>query len=151
MYIVPTRKSCSQIYCLTISPSLFLHSWSAAERHVLSETGEIFLRKVLQVDTHSKRGDPTEPKIMVSVMCIVMIITFIGISCVFRIQFFLWWIVDEDVLTLNDRAILLHSWGVCMIGLLLSNPFCTNMIALTLSIHTTMECLGTVNRSIVGT
>ena len=26
----------------------------------------MFLRKVLQVDTHSKKGDPTEPRIMVS-------------------------------------------------------------------------------------
>ena len=36
-----------------------------AERNVLSGAGEIFLRKVLQVDTYSKKGDPTEPKTLV--------------------------------------------------------------------------------------
>ena len=37
----------------------------AAERHLLNDGCDIFLRKVLQVDTHSKKGDPTEPKILV--------------------------------------------------------------------------------------
>lgn len=36
------------------------------ERQVLSQAGHIFLKKVLQVDTHAKKGDPTEPKILVS-------------------------------------------------------------------------------------
>ncbi len=40
---------------------------SAAERSVLVGAGEIFLRKVLQVDTFSKKGDPTEPKTLVNI------------------------------------------------------------------------------------
>ena len=38
---------------------------SGAERNVVG-TGEVFLKKVLQVDTFSKKGDPTEPKTLVS-------------------------------------------------------------------------------------
>ncbi len=35
---------------------------------MLVGAGEIFLRKILQVDTFSKKGDPTEPKTLVIIM-----------------------------------------------------------------------------------
>ena len=31
----------------------------------MGEGCEVFLKKVLQVDTHSKKGEPTEPKTLV--------------------------------------------------------------------------------------
>lgn len=37
-----------------------------AERKLLSGAGEIFLCKSVQVDSHSKKGDPTEPRNLVS-------------------------------------------------------------------------------------
>ena len=38
---------------------------SDTERQLLGEGCEVFLKKVLQVDTHSKKGEPTEPKTLV--------------------------------------------------------------------------------------
>ena len=37
----------------------------AAEQQILGGDHDIFLRKVLHVDAHSKKGDPTEPKTLV--------------------------------------------------------------------------------------
>lgn len=37
-----------------------------ADRKQLSAAGEIFLSKTLQVDSHSKKGDSTEPRTLVS-------------------------------------------------------------------------------------
>ena len=38
-----------------------------AERKQLSSAGDIFLSKTVHIDTHSKKGDGTEPRTLVSV------------------------------------------------------------------------------------
>lgn len=39
-----------------------------AERRLLSDAGDIFLSKAVQVDGHSKKGGSTEPRTLVSVL-----------------------------------------------------------------------------------
>jgi len=43
-----------------------LHCTVEAERKQLSSAGDLFLSKSVQVDSHSKKGDTMEPRLLVS-------------------------------------------------------------------------------------